>query len=71
MVKEGRARELNKRQDDEKEILNLAASRPDLLTGPLGAPYGAGGFVINRPTVAFTEQEPVIAQVAPIPGSQG
>ncbi len=29
------------------------------------------GFVINRPTVAFTEQEPVIAQVAPIPGSQG
>ncbi len=54
-----------------RELLNLAASRPDLLTGPLGAPYGAGGFVINRPTVAFTEQEPVIAQVAPIPGSQG
>ncbi len=62
---------LNKRQDDENEILNLAASRPDLLTGPLGSPYGAGGFVINCPTVAFTEKEPVIAKVAPIAGAQG
>ncbi len=62
---------LNTRQDDENEILNLAATRPDLLTGPLGAPYGAGGFVINCPTVAFTEDEPVINQVAPVTGAQG
>jgi len=61
---------LNKRQDDENEILNLAAQRPDLLTGPQGAPYGAGGFVINCPTVAFTEEEPVVDQVAPVPGAQ-
>ncbi len=61
---------LNTRQDDENKILNLAAQRPDLLTGPLGAPYGAGGFVINCPTVAFTEEEPVIDQVAPNPGAQ-
>lgn len=65
-VKEG----LNKRQDDENEILNLAARRPDLLTGPMGAPYGAGGFVINCPTIAFTQEEPVIDQVAPIAGAQ-
>lgn len=62
---------LNKRQDDENEILNLAARRPDLVTGPLGAPYGAGGFVINCPTVAFTRNEPVVDQVAPIRGAQG
>ncbi|MDQ6850709.1 MAG: hypothetical protein M3070_12260 [Actinomycetota bacterium] len=47
-------------------IPNLA----DLLTGPLGAPYGAGGFVINSPTVAFTDQEPVIDQVAPVAHGQ-
>jgi len=62
---------LNTRQDDENEILNLAANRPDLLTGPLGSPYGAGGFVINCPTVAFTEDEPVINQAALVTGAQG
>jgi len=62
---------LDKRQDDENEIINLARERPDLLTGPMGARYGAGGFVINCPTVAFTEQEPVIDEVAPVAGSQG
>ena len=61
---------LNKRQDDENQILNLAAQHPDLLTGPLGAPYGAGGFVINCPTVAFTGREPVIDQVAPVVHAQ-
>ncbi len=62
---------LNKRQTDENAILNLAAQRPDLLTGPFGAPYGSGGFVINCPTVAFTEQEPVIDQVALVSHAQG
>jgi len=62
---------LDKRQDDENEIVNLARERPDLLTGPMGARYGAGGFVINCPTVAFTEEEPVIDEVAPVAGSQG
>lgn len=61
---------LNVRQDDENAILNLAAQRPDLLTGPLGSPYGSGGFVINCPTVAFTEKEPVIDQVAPVSHAQ-
>ncbi|MBA2465881.1 MAG: hypothetical protein H0V42_13070 [Nocardioidaceae bacterium] len=61
---------LNKRQTDENRILNLAAKRPDLLTGPLGAPYGAAGFVINCPTIAFTKEEPVIAAVAPEAGGQ-
>jgi len=61
---------LNTRQDDENKILNLAATRPDLLTGALGSPYGAGGFVINCPTIAFTQAEPLIDQAAPVPDSQ-
>ncbi len=64
------AEKLNTRQDDENEIINLAKQRPDLLTGPLGAPYGSGGFVINCPTVAFTQEEPVVDQVAPVADSQ-
>ena len=31
---------LNTRQTDEFKILNLAARRPDLITGPEGVPYG-------------------------------
>ncbi|MBA2521758.1 MAG: hypothetical protein H0V25_00350, partial [Solirubrobacterales bacterium] len=62
---------LDTRQDDENEIINLARQRPDLLTGPMGARYGAGGFVINCPTVAFTQEEPVIDQVSLVAGSQG
>jgi len=69
-TKKAVAQKLNKRQDDENEILNLAAQHPDLLTGPLGAPYGSGGFVINCPTVAFTKDEPVIAKVAPVRNAQ-
>ncbi len=61
---------LNKRQTDENRILNLAAKRPDLLTGPGGAPYGSAGFVINCPTVAFEDRVPAKAAVAPTPGGQ-
>lgn len=69
-TKKAISQKLNKRQDDENAILNLAAQHPDLLTGPLGAPYGAGDFVINCPTVAFTDKEPVIDQVAPVAHAQ-
>ncbi len=70
-TKKAVAAKLNKRQDDENEILNLAATRPDLLRGPAGSPYGSGGFVINCPTIGFTGSEPVIDKVKPVPGSQG
>lgn len=61
---------LNKRMTDENRILNFAAERPDLLTGPGGAPYGSVGFVINCPTVAFEDKAPEEAAVAPTPGGQ-
>ena len=62
---------LNTIQTDENAILNLAASRPDLLTGPDGAAYGSVGFVINCPVVAFTGKEPKADQVALAPDAQG
>ena len=61
---------LNKRLTDENRILNLAAKRPDLLTGPGGSPYGSVGFVINCPTVGFEDKAPKEAAVAPTPGGQ-
>ncbi len=61
---------LNVRMTDENRILNLVAERPDLLTGPGGAPYGSVGFVINCPTVAFEDEVPEEAAVAPVPGGQ-
>ena len=61
---------LNVRMTDENRILNLVAERPDLLTGPGGSPYGSVGFVINCPTVAFEDNAPEVAAVAPIPGGQ-
>ncbi len=61
---------LNTRQVDENEIFNLAASRPDLLTGPGGAPYGAQGVIINCPVIGFLDDAPVENLVAPLPDSQ-
>ncbi len=61
---------LNKRQTDEFQILNLAASRPDLLTGPEGAPYGSTNVLINCPVIAFTAKRPAEDLVKPIPGAQ-
>jgi len=49
---------LNTRQTDENTILRLATNRPDLLTGPNGAPYGSVGFVVNCPVIAFTNKQP-------------
>jgi hypothetical protein len=62
---------LNTLQNDENKILNLAASRPDLLTGPDGAAYGSVGFVINCPVVAFTDTEPKSDLVDLAPNAQG
>jgi hypothetical protein len=70
-VKEG----LNTRQIDENVVLNLAAERPDLLTGVnpatgQPAPYGASGVTINCAVIAFTAKAPT-ANLAPnAPGSQ-
>jgi hypothetical protein len=47
----------NVRQTDENEILNLAAE--GYITGPMGAPFGSAGFVINCPPVAYLDREPV------------
>lgn len=62
---------LNTRQTDENQILNLVAQRPDLLTGPGGAPYGSVGFVINCPILAFTDKMPTTDLVPLAPGAQG
>lgn len=61
---------LNTRQIDENQILNLAATRPDLLTGVGGAPFGASGFVINCPVIGFTDHRPVEDLVEPVPLAQ-
>ncbi len=61
---------LNKRQTDEFQILNLAATRPDLLTGPNGAPFGSTNVLINCPVIAFTAKQPAEDLVTPIPGAQ-
>lgn len=62
---------LNTLQTDENQILNLAASRPDLLTGPGGAAYGSVGFVINCPVIAFTNKQPKQDLVDLVPKAQG
>jgi len=66
---------LNKRQIDEVQVFNLAASRPDLLTGVDPAtgqpePYGSVGVDINCAVIGYTASAPT-ANLAPnIPGSQ-
>ena len=70
-VKEG----LNKRQIDENQVLNLAYSRPDLLTGvnpATGQPqlYGSVGVDINCTVIGYSAHTPT-ANLAPnLPGSQ-
>ncbi|MBA3524787.1 MAG: hypothetical protein H0T85_09605 [Geodermatophilaceae bacterium] len=60
---------LNVRQTDEFQILNLAMTRPDLLTAPGGAPYGSVKGLINCPVIAFLDEEPQFDLVEPLPGS--
>jgi len=61
---------LNTRQIDEVVVFNLAATRPDLLTGPGGAPYGAAGVDINCAVIGFTDQAPTANLATPVPNSQ-
>ncbi len=67
---------LNKRQIDENVVFNLAATRPDLLTGvdpATGnpAPYGSVGVDINCAVIGWTGDQPPTANLAaPVPGSQ-
>src|SRR5438132_1267150 len=61
---------LNTRQIDENVVFNLAATRPDLLTGPGGSPYGAQGVVIHCVVIGFTNKAPTANLAAPVPNSQ-
>jgi hypothetical protein len=70
-VKEG----LNTRQIDEVQVFNLAASRPDLITGinpatGQPAPYGATGVDINCAVIGFTDKAPTANLATPLPNSQ-
>ena len=66
---------LNKRQIDENQVFNLAATRPDLLTGVdpatgSPAPYGAAGVDINCAVIGFTDKAPTANLADPVPNSQ-
>jgi hypothetical protein len=67
---------LNKRQIDENQVFNLAANRPDLLTGVnpatgQPAPYGSVGVDINCAVLGWLGDKPPTANLAaPVPGSQ-
>jgi len=67
---------LNKRQIDENQVFNLAATRPDLLTGVdpatgQPAPYGSVGVDINCAVIGWTGDKPPLANLAdPVPNSQ-
>jgi hypothetical protein len=61
---------LNTRQIDENVVFNLAATRPDLITGPGGAPYGTVGIDINCAVIGFTGDAPTANLVTPAPNSQ-
>jgi hypothetical protein len=61
---------VNTRQIDENVVFNLAATRPDLLTGPGGAPYGASGVDVNCAVIGFTNTAPTANLANPVPNSQ-
>jgi hypothetical protein len=66
---------LNTRQIDENVVFNLAATRPDLLTGVNPAtgqpePYGSVGVDINCAVIGFTADAPTANLQPPAPGSQ-
>ena len=66
---------LNKRQINENTVLNLAYSRPDLLTGvnpATGQPqlYGSVGVDINCAVIGYTATAPTSPGPPSLPGSQ-
>ncbi len=61
---------LNTQQIDEVVVFNLAATRPDLLTGPGGAPYGSVGVDINCAVIGYTNTAPTDNLANPVPNSQ-
>jgi len=66
---------LNTRQIDEVQVFNLAATRPDLLTGVdpatgQPAPYGAVGVDINCAVIGYTGKAPTANLADPVPNSQ-
>ena len=66
---------LNTRQIDENVVFNLAATRPDLLTGVdpatgKPAPYGSVGVDINCAVIGFTAKAPANNLAPPAPNSQ-
>jgi hypothetical protein len=66
---------LNTRQIDEVQVFNLAATRPDLLTGVDPAtgqpePYGSAGVDINCAVIGFTASAPTANLASPAPNSQ-
>src|SRR5580765_4338497 len=66
---------LNTRQIDENQVFNLAATRPDLLTGVdpatgQPAPYGAVGVDINCAVIGFIDKAPTANLADPAPNSQ-
>ena len=65
----------DKRQIDEVQVFNLAATRPDLLTGVdpatgQPAPYGSVGVDINCAVIGYTANTPTANLAQPVPGSQ-
>ena len=66
---------LNTRQIDEVQVFNLAATRPDLLTGidpatGKPAPYGSVGVDINCAVIGFTDKAPTANLADPVENSQ-
>jgi len=61
---------LNKRQTDEFKLLNLVATRQDLITGPFGTPYGSTNILINCPVIGFLDKQPTEDLVTPLPKAQ-
>ena len=66
---------LNTRQIDEVQVFNLAATRPDLLTGVnpatgQPAPYGSVGVDINCAVIGFTAKAPTANLADPVANSQ-
>jgi hypothetical protein len=66
---------LDRRQIDEVQVFNLAATRPDLLTGVdpatgQPAPYGSVGVDINCAVIGYTDKPPTANLAVPAPNSQ-